>query len=758
MRLTLLVSLVAFGCTVQTDRARGGDDGGGGLQGGAGGGDDGAGPVDVGGGDEGEAAGGGDGGVDGGDPLVGEGEGEGEVDPGPAPTPLGAALEATPLALDLGEVPRGQAAEPGELTVTNVGDAASDGLTISLLGGDGFQIVEAPTRGDCVADQGLDPGASCKIGVTFAPAVGGPAVAALTVAGEVVLVSAVGIGFGPAALSAGDVVDHDFGVVEAPAMQDFTITNVGELPATDLQTVMAGAGFEAVEDTCEGATLDGGQACAVTVRFAPADASPHEGALHVLGPGPIEIGLRGRGVDPPPPVGPAVLGVDPVRLDFGPVLVGQEALAQVVRVRNTGESAAQGLSWELEGVEEFEVSVPRDGGCPQGGALAPETSCSLVVGFQPAARGPRRAAVAVGAQNVRAAFVDLVGVGEDPGGEPGLGDLVVAIPANGRDLDFGFAEAPVSEVIVLRNGGDGPTGSLITRIAGDPALSILAGDDDCVGRTLAPLAECRIEVSFRPVANGGVEATLTATSPDARGDDDTVTVGILGAGRGFDPAALELDPNAHDYGEIDVGERSGDEFFTLQNTGDLPARALRIAMGGDHPRDFEIVDVPNGCAEGADLPGGAACLLGARFVPQAGNARSGVLAVAADGVREPALVALAGTGHSLLNGDLGGIPFCFERPNSAGHRVGVFNSRNGQNPSQRHNGHANWRSFCQANGWDDHNRGAGNSNNTCQVLEDGYVTLRHLDAGGNWDEDDYPPNRQEGRGHVFHTCIIRVVD
>jgi len=105
-----------------------------------------------------------------------------------------------------------------------------------------------------------------------------------------------------------------------------------------------------------------------------------------------------------------------------------------------------------------------------------------------------------------------------------------------------------------------------------------------------------------------------------------------------------------------------------------------------------------------------------------------------------------------LNGDLGGIPFCGEVAGQGGARIGVFNSRN--NPVQRHAGYANWRDFCVANGWDDQHSGAGNSDRPCAEVMDRMLSANVLAGQGSWGTANYPPNRPDRNGHVFHTCII----
>ena len=102
-----------------------------------------------------------------------------------------------------------------------------------------------------------------------------------------------------------------------------------------------------------------------------------------------------------------------------------------------------------------------------------------------------------------------------------------------------------------------------------------------------------------------------------------------------------------------------------------------------------------------------------------------------------------------LNGDLGTVAFCGYRNANAG-RVGIFNSR--RSPLQRHNGHANWDSFCQANGYARSNSGYGNWDRDCAWVMQNWSGYGVAAGTGMVNSTNYPPNRS-AQTHVYMTCL-----
>ena len=94
------------------------------------------------------------------------------------------------------------------------------------------------------------------------------------------------------------------------------------------------------------------------------------------------------------------------------------------------------------------------------------------------------------------------------------------------------------------------------------------------------------------------------------------------------------------------------------------------------------------------------------------------------------------------NGDLGSIAFC-GYGTANGRRVEIYNSQ--LNPLQRHYGHANWDSFCRANGWARPNTGYGNWNRDCTWVMQNWSNWNVGNGGGPQRSTSYPPNRRTRR-------------
>jgi hypothetical protein len=98
-------------------------------------------------------------------------------------------------------------------------------------------------------------------------------------------------------------------------------------------------------------------------------------------------------------------------------------------------------------------------------------------------------------------------------------------------------QTATQQPFVLKNSGNGASGTLTTAIAGANATEFAIASDGCAGHTLAPNASCTIEVTFTPASrgpraaslnvNGGAFfAALTGTG------QDSVTLTVTKSGKG----------------------------------------------------------------------------------------------------------------------------------------------------------------------------------------------------------------------------------
>ncbi len=147
--------------------------------------------------------------------------------------------------------------------------------------------------------------------------------------------------------------------------------------------------------------------------------------------------------------------------------------------------------------------------------------------------------------------------------------------------------------------------------------------------TLAAKATCTLDVTFTPVAEGGLSATLTVTAGGA-----TLTASLTGTGTVLPPT---LEPPAHDFGTIDVGE-TGRPFSFVLTAG---SESLDVNASVGDTKDFEL---DGNCT--TSLPRHQTCTLEVTFSPVAKGERRATLRVRPVGI--PSLTAsLTGIGKSL---------------------------------------------------------------------------------------------------------------
>lgn len=194
-------------------------------------------------------------------------------------------------ALDFGDV-RTHTSAARTITVTNTGDAPSTGLVVAATGG------FTATNG-CAG--GIAPGATCAIGVGFAPAARGEATGKITVTGDGynLPVEATLRGRGVAPVFQASAASVGFGAVKvgATASQVLTISNAGELPLV-LSELTASGDF-ASAGGC-GASVAPGASCELGLGFTPTRGGDRAGELRIVHDAdgsPATIALAGVGQD-----------------------------------------------------------------------------------------------------------------------------------------------------------------------------------------------------------------------------------------------------------------------------------------------------------------------------------------------------------------------------------------------------------------------------------------------------------------------------
>jgi uncharacterized repeat protein (TIGR03803 family) len=175
------------------------------------------------------------------------------------------------------------------------------------------------------------------------------------------------------------------------------------------------------------------------------------------------------------------------------------------------------------------------------------------------------------------------------------------------------------------------TGTATLHISGITASGDFAISNNTCGATVLVGASCKVSVTFTPTAKGKRTGNLTFT-------DDAPTspqvVALVGTG-----TAIQLTPTSLNFGTVTVGNTSSPKTITITNVSAATVTSS-ITVGGTNPADFLINS--NTC--GATLPGGASCVVGLVFKPQATGTRTAMLKVADDGGGSPQTAALKGIG------------------------------------------------------------------------------------------------------------------
>jgi len=161
--------------------------------------------------------------------------------------------------------------------------------------------------------------------------------------------------------------------------------------------------------------------------------------------------------------------------------------------------------------------------------------------------------------------------------------------------------------------------------------------DSCAGQSIAPKANCSVQVQFLPTQTGARPGTLTITA-NVAGAQLTVPL----SGTGLAPGVMILTPPSLSFGPETVGAGTAAQSISVANTGGSPVALTSETVSGD----FAIT--ANTC--GASLAASTSCAVSIAFQPTAAGARTGVLSVSdALGIQT---VLLSGTGQTVATDSL----------------------------------------------------------------------------------------------------------
>jgi hypothetical protein len=314
------------------------------------------------------------------------------------------------------------------------------------------------------------------------------------------------------------------------------------------------------------------------------------------------------------------LDVSSTIVDFGDEDLGTRSAVQNVRLDNQTAEPVRIASLEIEGEDARDFQITEETTCSADRALGADAQCDIGLQFRPRAREERSAVLVIRLVGVQAPVrVDLRGTG--------IGEATVDLDATRLDLGSVLIGKSRTRRVTLTNSGNAPLQIQEILIDGRDAGDFRIGRaTDCpLEQRLPAEASCTIAVTFRPQEGGQSRATL-AILHDAPGSPTGVE--LRGTGRG--QAALAVEPDALDFGELELGDSSGVQSVTVTNTGTASFVLATIALAGPAMTEFALTDTGT-CSEGLQLGTGASCTIDLVFAPALDGERSAALEVATRG-------------------------------------------------------------------------------------------------------------------------------
>jgi hypothetical protein len=511
-------------------------------------------------------------------------------------------------------------AEPVNLTASQ--------LTVTLMNPGiapvaGLQVQTAGDFSATVCSVNLQPGATCRIPVTFTPSALGARTGILTVTStgagvNPVVVGLSGTGLAPPSLTLSPASESFSATATGftSASKTITVSNPGAGPLNTPAVQIAGD-FTITASTCTSVLAASGS-CTVQVAFAPTAAGARTGTLTVSsstnGVAPVSASLSGTG-NPP-----ATLVLSPTSESFPATATGYTSAYRSIVVTNSGPGSVSEPATAATG--DFQVT-----GNTCGGVLAVKATCTIEVVFTPTAVGGRTGTVTVSTatQWVAAVSASLSGTGATP----------AAFTVNPAQLTFPVViagQSSAAQTVSVTNTGGVSASSMALAASAQFTLT----QNLCTG-TLASGASCTVGVIFNPSASGPVTGGLSVTSPVV---STPANVALSGTG-GVSPS-IQPQPGLVTFPLTGVGITSSPLSVTIVNPGTVTSLnnlAFKVTSGA------QLFQVAGGTC-GSSLGPQSSCTAQVTYNPTATGAQTGTLSITSSTVVASPTVALAGTGYN----------------------------------------------------------------------------------------------------------------
>jgi sugar lactone lactonase YvrE len=412
------------------------------------------------------------------------------------------------------------------------------------------------------------------------------------------------------------------------AAQVVTLTNTGSAALSIASIALTGTNsgdFSLAPATTCGASLAASANCTISVKFTPTVNGPRTASVTITdgaASSPQTIALNGTG-------GLPTADLTGAPLTFASQVVGTPSAAQNVTLTNNGTIALAITGITSTGADSGDFALSPASTC--GASLAISAHCTISVKFTPTAVGTRTAAVSIADDLVGSPTTfNLTGTGVAPGVGLNPASLTFATPQL-----LNTPSTPMS--VKLTN-----TGTSVLTITGITITGANGGDFSLApagtcGASLAVSANCTINVTFTPTANGTRTASISIAD-SASGSPQTVAL----TGTGGSPTA-SFNTTTLTFSNQVVSTPSAAQSVTLTNNGAVPLSITGIAVSGTNSGDFTLAPAST-C--GASVAAGANCTISVTFTPGAVGARTAAVNVTDNAAASPQAITLNGTGVS----------------------------------------------------------------------------------------------------------------
>jgi len=304
----------------------------------------------------------------------------------------------------------------------------------------------------------------------------------------------------------------------------------------------------------------------------------------------------------------------PLALSYGVEAVGVTAAAQTTTLTNSASTSLSITGIAITGANAADFAENHTCGT----SLAAGASCSISVTFNPSAVGARKASLGITDSAANSPQqVALSGSG-----------TTSAVSVSPSTLKFSrqlINTSSASQAIKLTS-----TGATALSISSIATAAPYSQVNNC-GTSLAPGANCTINVTFTPTVAGTLKGTLTV-SDNAVGTPQTVA--LSGAG-----TVMNLTPTTLSFGNQARGTSSAPQNITMTNIGSTDVSITTIGISGAQSSSFSQT---NNC--GSTLAAGASCTIAVTCTPQVTGGLNASVSVSDTGGGSPQQVHLSGKG------------------------------------------------------------------------------------------------------------------